>query len=243
MWDNPRVLNMAAGALVGIALLAFALVGGFLLWRSPLFPVRELDVVTPLQHTTRAQIEEAARARIAGNFFAVSLDEVRLGLEQLPWVRHASVRRVWPDRLEVEIEEHEAFARWGQGEDDPSPHALVNTFGEKFFGRSDQPLPLFVGPAGTEREVAFRYGRFAAIVAPLGERLERVVLTQRLAWQLRLQGGLDIMLGRDADPAEERLRRFVAVYPQTLGSIPRRHEYVDLRYPNGFALRMPDGTG
>ena len=236
MWDNPRVLNMAAGALVGIALLAFALVGGFLLWRSPLFPVRELDVTTPLQHTTRAQIEEAARARISGNFFAVSLEDVRLGLEQLPWVRHASVRRVWPDRLEVEIEEHTAFARWGED-------ALVNTFGEKFLGRTDQPLPLFVGPAGTEREVAFRYGRFAAIVAPLGERLERVVLTQRLAWQLRLQGGLEIMLGRDADPAEDRLRRFVAVYPRTLGSIPRRHEYVDLRYPNGFALRMPDGKG
>ena len=236
MWNNPRVLNMAAGALVGIALLAFTLVGGFLLWRSPLFPVRELDVTTALQHTTRAQIAEAARARIAGNFFAVSLDDVRLGLEQLPWVRHASVRRVWPDRLEVEIEEHAAFARWG---DD----ALVNTFGEKFLGRSDQPLPLFVGPAGTEREVAFRYGRFAAIVAPLGEPLERVVLTQRLAWQLRLKGGLDIMLGRDADPAEERLRRFVAVYPATLGGIARRHEYVDLRYPNGFALRTPDGKG
>ena len=236
MWDNPRVLNMAAGELVGIALLAFALVGGFLLWRSPLFPVRELDVTTPLQHTTRAQIEEAARARISGNFFAVSLEDVRLGLEQLPWVRHASVRRVWPDRLEVEIEEHTAFARWGED-------ALVNTFGEKFLGRTDQPLPLFVGPAGTEREVAFRYGRFAAIVAPLGERLERVVLTQRLAWQLRLQGGLDIMLGREADPAEDRLRRFVAVYPVTLGSIARRHEYVDLRYPNGFALRMPDGKG
>ena len=233
MWDNPRILNLAAGALVGIAALAFAAAGAYALWKSPLFPLREIEVTNALAHTSKPEIEEAVRGHIAGNFFAVSADEVRLAIEKLPWVRSASVRRVWPDRLQVEIEEHVAFARWG---DD----ALVNTFGEKFLGKSAEPLPLFVGPAGMEREVAFRYARFAAIVAPLGAALERVVLTQRLAWQLRLAGGLDLMLGRDADLAEERLRRFVSVYDITLKTMPRRHEYVDLRYPNGFALRVPE---
>jgi cell division protein FtsQ len=69
------------------------------------------------------------------------------------------------------------------------------------------------------------------------------VLTQRFAWQLRLAGGLDLMLGRDADLAEERLRRFVGVYETTLKKMSRRHEYVDLRYPNGFALRVPESKG
>lgn len=233
MWDNPRILNLAAGALVGIATLAFAGAGAYLLWKSPLFPLREIEVTNALAHTSKSEVEQATRGRIAGNFFAVSPDGVRLALEALPWVRSASVRRVWPDRLQVEIEEHVAFARWG---DD----ALVDTFGEKFPGKSAEPLPLFAGPVGSEREVAFRYARFAAIVAPLGAALERVVLTKRFAWQLRLAGGLDIMLGRDADLAEERLRRFVSVYGVTLKEMPRRHEYVDLRYPNGFALRVPE---
>ena len=61
--------------------------------------------------------------------------------------------------------------------------------------------------------------------------------------QMRLANGLNVMLGRDLDLAEERLRRFVAVYAPTLGTIARRHEYVDLRYPNGFALRIPDLKG
>lgn len=236
MWDNPRILNLAAGALVGIATLAFAAAGVYLLWKSPLFPVKEIEVTNALAHTSKSEIEQATRGHISGNFFAVSPDEVRLALEKLPWVRSASVRRVWPDRLQVEIEEHVPFAHWG---DD----ALVNTFGERFSGKTDQPLPLFVGPVGSEREVAFRYTRFAAIVVPLGAALERVVLTQRFAWQLRLAGGLDIMLGRDADLAEERLRRFVSVYDVTLKQMPRRHEYVDLRYPNGFALRVPELRG
>ena len=232
MWDNPRILNLAAGALVGIAAFVFAIAGLVLLVRSPLFPVREVEVATPLAHTTKAEIESAVRGRISGNFFSVSTDEVRQSLEKLPWVRGASVRRVWPDRLEVAIEEHVAYARWG---DD----ALVNPQGERFFGKSADPLPQLVGPVGTEREVSYRYARFAAIVAPLG-KLERVVLTRRLAWQLRLAGGLDIMLGREGDMAEERLRRFVSVYDATLGKMPGKHDYVDLRYPNGFALRIPD---
>jgi cell division protein FtsQ len=236
MWDNPRLLNIAAGALVGVALLAFAAVGSWMLVRSELFPVREVLVVNALQQTTRAEIEAVVQGRIAANFFAVSADQVRAGLESLPWVRRASVRRAWPDRLEVSIEEHVALARWG---DD----SLVNTFGERFAARTTVPLPLFVGPPGTEHEVTLRWARFNDAVAPLQARVERIVLTPRLAWQLRLSSGLDVMLGRDGELAEARLRRFVGVYDQTLRNVNRKHEYVDLRYPNGFALRVPGLAG
>ncbi len=229
MWDNPRLLNLVAGALVGVAGLAFAIAGALLVLRSPLFPVREIVVTSPLKNTSKAEIQAAVQVR--GNFFAVSPAEVRAQLERLPWVRGASVRRVWPDRLEVEIEEHVALARWGDA-------ALVDTHGEKFFGTSNEHLPSFFAPDGTQAEVARRYAQFAAILAPLGSPLERVVLTPRLAWQLRLASGLNIMLGRDADAGEARLRRFVSVYDATLGSLPGKHEYVDLRYPNGFALRL-----
>ncbi|HEX6265799.1 MAG TPA: cell division protein FtsQ/DivIB [Burkholderiales bacterium] len=236
MWDNPRILNMAAGVLVGVAALAFAVAAAVLLVRSPWFPVTHIDLTHRLQKTTKGEIEAATGGRIGGNFFSVAPAEVRAALEHLPWVRRASVRRVWPDRLEVGLEEHVALARWG---DD----ALINTYGERFYGSTDAPLPQFFGPAGAEHEVAQRYARFSGVLAPLGTQLERVVLTPRYAWQLRLSSGLHIMLGRDADAAEARLRKFVEIYAGTLGRMARKHEYVDLRYPNGFALRMPEPRG
>src|ERR1700704_6239269 len=125
MWDNPRLLNMAAGALVGIAALVVLIAGSVLLLRSPLFPVTRLEVKSALVKTTKEEIEAATRGRVGGNFFAVAPAEVRAGLEELPWVRRVSVRRIWPDRLEIELEEHVALARWG---DD----ALVSTYGERF---------------------------------------------------------------------------------------------------------------
>ena len=115
MWDNPRLLNAAAGFLTALALMVFAVAAAQLLLRSPLFPVREILVTGELAHTTRAQIEAATRGRVTGNFFAVDLADLRAGLEALPWVRHAEVRRVWPDRLEASLVEHVALARWADG--------------------------------------------------------------------------------------------------------------------------------
>lgn len=228
-------VSLIIGIFAGFALLAGALAALYWLLTPERFPVARVEVVGTLKNTAPAHVE-AAISKISGNFFALDLAEVRERVERLPWVRRVAVRRVWPDRLEVSVEEHVALARWG---DD----ALVNTYGERFSGRTEQALPMFLGPAGTELEVARRYARFARLVAPLGAELERVVLTPRYAWQLRLASGLHIMLGRDADAGESRLQRFVDAYPATLGKIARKHEHVDLRYPNGFALRVPELKG
>jgi cell division protein FtsQ len=130
------------------------------------------------------------------------------------------------------LEEHVALARWGE-------RSLVNTYGEPFSGASEAKLPRFSGPSRSEGEVARRYARFNEIVAPLRTQVEEVVLTPRLAWQLRLGNGVRLALGRDADAAQARLERFV----QTAAKGVARYDYVDLRYPNGFALRLPDGRG
>ena len=229
MWDNPRLLNAAAGFLVGITVLASVLVGLHWVLRSPLLPIRTVELRTPLSHASRARIEAVLARKAGGNFFATGIGELRTALEQLPWVRRAAVRRVWPDRLEVTLEEHVAFARWGN-------EGLVNTYGERFAGTSDAELPIFIGPPGTEREITRLYGRFSALLAPLGSRLERVGLSQRHAWQLGLANGLQITLGRDAEAAEQRLQRFVEAYTRT-SHRGAGGDVVDLRYPNGFALR------
>jgi len=234
MWDNPRLLNIAANSLIAAAVVMFGFAGSQIVLNSSLFPLREITVGGDLAHTGRADLEMAARGRVAGNFFGADLVAIRAGLEQIAWVRRADVRRVWPDRIEVNLEEHVALARWGDA-------GLVNTFGERFAAQSEAALPTFAGPPRTEGEVTRRYRQYSSALAPLGA-LERVILTPRFAWQLRLANGLSIELGRDLanDPADARLARFIAAYPQTLGRLALRHEYVDLRYPNGFALRVPD---
>lgn len=224
---NSRFLQMAAGCVVGLALLAGCFAVLWWVANPERFPLRSTEIRGELKRTSKAEIE-AALPRTSGNFFVADLAQLRAAVEKQPWVRRVAVRRLWPDRLEITVEEHVALARWG---DD----ALVNTFGERFMAKTKDPLPAFVGPAGTQGEVTRRYRRFSEIVAPLGAAVERLVLTPRHAWQLRLDNGQQLMLGRDADAAEARLRRFVELHAQN-----KSYEYVDLRYPNGFAVRMPE---
>jgi len=239
VWDNPRQLNAVASLLLALLAVALAWTALQLLLRSPLFPLREVTVLGALGHTTRAEVERAAAGQLSANFFAADLPRLRAALERLPWVRRVELRRIWPDRIEVRLEEHVALARWGDA-------GLVNTHGEPFAAHagSGAALPLFAGPAGSASEVARRYRRFAELVAPLGEVPERVILTPRHAWQLRLASGLSLELGRDgAQTVEQRLARFVAAWPESIARLPRRPEHVDLRYPNGFALHVPEWSG
>jgi cell division protein FtsQ len=164
-----------------------------------------------------------------GNFFAAPIEELRARLERLPWVRRAAVRRVWPDGLEVSLEEQLPLARWAAG-------GLVNEQGERFAGEAAAELPLFSGPAGSESEIARRYARFSRLLAPFGSPIERLKLSERLAWEVALANGLEFKLGRDADAAEAKLERFLATY-QANASAPVA-AVVDLRYPNGFAMRV-----
>ena len=239
-WENPRQLHLAGSALFALAALLAAYGALQALLHSPLFPLREVVLAEAPRHASREDIANAADGA-GGNFFAADLGALRGRLEQVPWVRRVSVRRVWPDRIEIRLEEHVAFALWGDS-------GFVNTFGEGFGAPMDEAaqmkLPLLAGPAGTEAEVARRYLKFAERVAPIGETVQRVVLTPRYAWQVRLAGGLQMELGRDGSEAvEQRLERFVEAYPQSIGRLGRQYDHVDLRYPNGFALRVAGWKG
>lgn len=238
MWDNARLLNAAANALYAVALVLLTYGAARFLFESSAFALRTVHVDGDLQRVVRADVIRALQGKVRGTFFTVNLEAMRALFEGISWVRRAEVRRRWPDRLEVRIEEHVALARWGQGKE----ARLVNTQGELFPGRSAAALPLFSGPIGTEGEVTRRYASFRELLAPLALEPQQVALSPRFAWQLRLSNGLTVQLGRDSekDSLEERLAKFVSAYPQTLSKMGRRSDYVDLRYPNGFALRVPD---
>jgi cell division protein FtsQ len=235
MWDSPRLLNLAADALYAAG--AVLLVA--LLWhaalRAPHAPVRTVALTGDLAHVDARAVHAQLAGRVTGNFFGMNLEEVRRLVGELPWVRAVEVRREWPDRLVVRIEAHRPLARW-------TGNRLVSERGEVFEGASDETLPQLAGPPGTEREVVRRYLAFRERLAPLGVEPVEVVLSARYAWQLRLANGLVLELGRDQAraPVEEQLARFVAAYPRVVAGLNRKLDYVDLRYPGGFAIRVPD---
>jgi cell division protein FtsQ len=230
MWDNARFLNGLANALYGLA--AVLMFYGLLMaaMQLPVFPLRAVEVTGRIAHTTHDQVRAIVAEQLRGNFFTLDLDAARATFQKLPWVRRATLRRHWPDRLEVEVEEHVALARWRD-------NGLVNTYGEVFEAATSEILPIFIAPEGTAADVAQRYEAFRALLEPLGKRPVQVYLSARRAWELTLSDGEVLELGRGQ--MEERLRRFASAYGRTLAQLPNRPYRIDLRYSNGFAVRMP----
>jgi cell division protein FtsQ len=231
MWDRPSLLNAVANGLFGVAAALAVAAIAMKAAGLPAFALREVRIATNLQHVTAHEIEEVVRRDVKGGFLTVDLAAVRAAFERLPWVRRASVQRQWPARLEVALEEHAPFARWGAAR-------LVNTHGEVFEAAYEGRLPEFIGPEGTAREIAIQYRYFSRTLAAIGEIPAKVEVTERRAWSLGLESGLTIALGREN--IEARLARFAGAYGRTLATLGRRINYVDLRYANGFAVRIPE---
>lgn len=231
MWDRPDILNAAASALYGLAVLLALLVAVAFTIQLPIFPLREVRVEVAPTHVTRDQVEVIVRRELRGNFFTLDLDAIRAAFGRLPWVRNVELRRRWPDRLEVTFEEHLPLARWATA-------ALVNTHGELFEAAYSRPLPVFVGPASAAKEMAIQYEYFRRGLEEIRQRPVRVHVSSRRAWKLKLESGLMLELGREQ--IEARFARFIAAYDRAVAPLEQRIEYVDLRYANGFAVRIPE---
>ena len=243
MWNNHHALNMVSTLLIGTVAVAAVYVVGSRLAQPPFFPIKEINIRVhdnadrddqDLLNVTYEQIERLTRDEIKGNFLSVDLTEVRAAFVKLPWVRDAKVNRQWPHGLNVTLEEHQALAYWGS-------HALVNTYGEVFRVSIERDLPVFTGPKeANAQEVADQYRKFNHILAPLQQSAVEINLTPRYAWRLRLNTGTVLELGRDE--IEARLARYVMFYHHNMVQFTQEEPlaYVDLRYPNGFAIRVPE---
>lgn len=228
MWNNAAALNRAAKLLYGAATLLIVYGCIHYVVHLPVFPLREIRVIGDVGHVTNEQVAAVMARELRGNFFTVDLAQAREAFEKLPWVRKVNVRRQWPDRLEVAVEEHQPLARWGST-------ALVNAHGEVFEAAISSKLPVFFGPEGTAVEVVTRYAEFDRLLAPIGRKVVLITLSARRAWQLRLDDGMVLQLGREN--LEVRLAGFVLAYQRTVARLPQPPSDVDLRYSNGFAVR------
>jgi cell division protein FtsQ len=239
MWNKPQLMNAVTDLLLVAA--AAALLVAALVWaaRLPLFPLREVLVTHELREVRRSELENSLSGLLRGNFFSIKVEDLRQSLEQLPWVRRAEVRRQWPSRIEVSIEEHLPVAFWGQ-----ATGQLVNSYGEVFTASLSAPppapMPLLIGPTGLAPEVLSHYQQAEEILKPVGRIPRALSVSPRLAVQLRLDDGMIVELGRQQPkaPVSERLLRFVEYYPSVLSAARQRPSVVDMRYPNGFALRI-----
>lgn len=241
MWHDIKALNAATSALLGLFALALLSAGLWWVAQRPMFTLKVIRIEgaqAPLRHVSASTVRSTALPRVRGNFFTANLDAVRIAFEAVPWVRKATVRREWPNRLIVTLEEHVPLGTWGE------EGKLLSVKGDVFVANLDEAeedgdLVEFAGPDGSEKEVVARYRELQQWFAPANLAPEAVQLSRRYAWTVKLNNGMTVELGREQSKTtlKDRVARLIAVYPQLVARLQDRIENVDLRYPNGMALK------
>lgn len=244
MPQDIRWMNAAAAALVAVAVLALLAVGMIKWSRQSFFDIRRIQVEGDLQRNNLATVRANVVSRLNGGFFTVDLAKAKEAFEAVPWVRHAVVRRVWPNELRVTLEEHRPAAYWHHPDREDE---LVNSFGEVFDANigdvEDEPLPTLSAPASPSPDEAKvmldMLRRLQPVVAPLQGEIDTLQLTDRGSWSVQLDNEAELQLGRGApEELQARVERFVRTLPELHRQYPAALVYADLRYPEGYAVRL-----
>jgi cell division protein FtsQ len=240
-------MNAAAAALIVLALGLLAAAGLTRLTRLPYFNLQKVQLEGDLQRNNLATVRANIVPRMQGGFFNVDLAKSRDVFEAVPWVRKAVVRRVWPNELRVMLEEHRPAAYWHHEDREDQ---LVNTHGEVFDANlgdvEDEHLPTLEAPANPNpdeaREMLDMLRRLQPVLAPLGD-IDTVKLTERHSWSVELDNEASIELGRGTvDEVLARADRFVRTLPELQRQYPAPLSHADLRYTEGYAVKLRGTT-
>jgi cell division protein FtsQ len=248
MPQDIQWMNSAVKALAVVLLLLVLAAGLGVLMRQPAFTIRKLTLEGDLQRNNLATVRANAVPRVNGGFFTVDLRKSKDVFETVPWVRHAVVRRVWPNELRVSLEEHQPAAYWHHEDRDDQ---LVNMQGEVFDANlgdvEDEPLPTLHAPAHATpdqaREMLAMLHRLKPVLKGMDGEIDILKLTDRGSWSVQLDNDALIELGRgDTEEVVARAERFVKTLPQLRNQYPSALAYADLRYPKGYAVRLKGMT-
>lgn len=215
--------------------LVLVLAGGSAWWlRQAHWPIEQVRIDNVVVHADRARLKQVITAHAQAGFFGMDLDALRADLRELPWVRDAALRRIWPHTLAATIREHNAAARWNGDQ-------LLSRRGAVFApdGIEIEGVPVLSGPEGHGPAMLQRLQRFGEMLAPLGLEIAALHQDARRGWRVELANGVALELGQ-TEHLQARLERFAAVWPRALTDKAATIAAVDMRYPNGFAVDWRD---
>jgi len=199
-------------------------------------PIQSITIEGPFQRVTALQIEEVISDELGSGFFSADLQKIQNLVVALPWIEQANIARRWPGKIEISVSEQVPAAIWGE-------RGLLNTDGKLFVSDARHvpaELPRLSGPDDQASVVATRYLKIRAQLIPIGLDVRRLHVDARGAWELTLQNGVDVRLGRK--DVEARSQLFIDVAASIISSRAEEIDFVDMRYGNGFTIGWKSGS-
>jgi cell division protein FtsQ len=193
-------------------------------------PIRYVRTEGVFQYLSKEEIKEALMPLVTVSIFDADMQRIHATVTQMPWVKSATVERVWPDAIDIKVNERKAYVRWGK-------QGLLTEHGELFMPKNVdqfQSLLLVEGPKQQEAKTLEIMKGVKMALEDQALELAEFKVNDREAWEIKLKTGLEILLGRTEQL--KKLQRFLETLPILGQEKMSAMQLVDCRYPNGFAV-------
>ena len=237
-----RLMQWTSVVMFGLAFVLCIASGIGWLLRHPAFSIQKITVRGNVTHSNVVTLRANVMPHLTGNFFTLNLLQARQAFEQIPWIRSALVRREFPNRLSVTLEEFQPVAQWGSEGDGKFLSAEGAVFEVNADDVDSDALPTLKGPEAQAKTVLEMFKYLKPLMAKMDMNLDKLELSQRGSWSAQLESGATLELGH-GDPQEiaERLQLFSKTLTQVASRYGRTTTSLlsaDLRYESGYALRL-----
>lgn len=239
---DVKVLNFISTLL--LFLFGGLIVTGFIAWYIFIssMSLKKIIIYGNSTHHSISSFKKNIVPVLKGNFFSINLKNTRIAFESLPWISSARVKRVFPNRIEIYLQEHKPVALWGMQDG----FKMINADGVIFDSSEDdhdyEELPQFIGPEGQSSLMLDMYTKINTILMPLKVKLVKIELSTRGSWTAILEGGAQLELGRGSiEIIAERIKLFTSTLDKAASNLNidiKALQYSDLRHTNGYALKM-----
>ena len=199
------------------------------------FPVAAVSL-SGERHVSRAEIFAAAGVSDRASLLFLDVETARRNLEAVPWIAEATVRKLYPDRLQITLTERKPFALW-QVDGKISVIGPEGTVITPLTDPKFASLPFVVGRGAAVRAKAFlaRLDRHPAI----RDQVRASVLVAERRWNLKLKNGIDVRLPEhDIDAALDRL----SMLDREKSLLTRDITTVDLRLPDRVTVGLSEAV-
>jgi cell division protein FtsQ len=200
-------------------------------------PIRYVRAEGVFQYLGKEEVKTVLMPLVMNGIFDADMQKIQVTVAQLPWVKNAVVERVWPDTIDIKVNERKAYVRWGK-------KGLLTENGELFMPNNvDQfkSLLLIEGPKQQEAKMLEIMKGVRTALEDQSLELAEFKVNDRETWEIKLKTGLEILLGRTGQL--KKLQRFLDTMPILGQEKIAAMQVVDLRYPNGYAVSWKPGIG
>ncbi len=199
-------------------------------------PIKYVRTEGVFQYLSKDEIRTALQPLVMTGFFDADMQAIHQVVSELTWVDAVTVKRVWPDAIDIKIREKKPYVRWVQ-------QSLISARGEIITPKNIdlfKTLPILQGPKQQQLKTLEIMKGVNTALADQSMKMAEFTINDRWAWKIKLTTGLEILLGRNEQL--KKLQRFLKTLDVLGQEQVEKIAIVDLRYPNGYAVSWKPGT-